>query len=76
MRARPLAWLLAALSRRGASLHGWKLQRVLTDRCSKFKGLFDALCSELGVHHTRTKPRDCSTNGLVERLQGTIFHEQ
>jgi hypothetical protein len=36
---------------------GWKLKRVLTDHGSEFKGLFDALCSELGIHHTRTKPR-------------------
>lgn len=54
---------------------GWKLQRVLTDRGSEFKGLFDAVCSELGIRHTRTKPRHCWTNGFVERLQGTILHE-
>ena len=54
---------------------GWKLKRVLTDHGSEFKGLFDAVCSELGIHHTRTKPRHCWTNGFVERLQGTIFHE-
>jgi transposase InsO family protein len=54
---------------------GWKLQRVLTDHGSEFKGFFDAVCSELGVRHTRTKPRHCWTNGFVERLQGTIFHE-
>jgi transposase InsO family protein len=54
---------------------GWKLQRVLTDGGSEFKGLFDAVCSELGIRHTRTKPRHCWTNGFVERLQGTIFHE-
>ena len=54
---------------------GWKLKRVLTDHGSEFKGLFDALCSELGIRHTRTKPRHCWTNGFVERLQGTILHE-
>ncbi len=54
---------------------GWKLKRVLTDHGSEFKGLFEAVCSELGIHHTRTKPRHCWTNGFVERLQGTILHE-
>ncbi len=42
---------------------GWKLKRVLTDHGSEFKGLFDAVCSELGIHHTRTKPR--SSRGPV-----------
>ncbi len=54
---------------------GWKLQRVLTDNGSEFKGLFDAVCLELGIRHTRTQPRHCWTNGFVERLQGTILHE-
>lgn len=54
---------------------GWKLQRVLTDQGNEFRGLFDAVCSQLSIHHTRTKPRHCWTNGFVERLQGTILHE-
>ncbi len=49
---------------------GWKLKRVLTDHGSEFKGLFDAVCSELGIHHTRTKPRHCWTNGFVETAPG------
>ena len=32
-------------------------------------------CRELGIRHTRTKPRHAFTNGFVERLQGTILHE-
>lgn len=54
---------------------GWPLQRVLTDRGSEFKGAFDQTCRELGIRHTRTKPRHAFTNGFVERLQGTILHE-
>lgn len=54
---------------------GWTLQRVLTDNGSEFKGLFDAVCSQLGIRHTRTRPRHSWTNGFVERLQGTILHE-
>jgi len=54
---------------------GWPLKRVLTDRGSEFKAEFDATCDELGIRHTRTKPRHAFTNGFVERLQGTILHE-
>jgi len=54
---------------------GWRLQRVLTDGGSEFRGEFDRVCEELNVRHTRTKPRHAWTNGFVERLQGTILHE-
>jgi len=54
---------------------GWKLQRVLTDRGSEFKGEFDQACRDLGITHSRTKPRHAWTNGFVERLQRTILHE-
>jgi transposase InsO family protein len=54
---------------------GWRLQRVLTDGGSEFKGEFDKVCEELNVRHTRTKPRHAWTNGFGERLQGTILHE-
>ena len=54
---------------------GWRVQRVLTDGGSEFKGAFDEACCELGVRHTRTRPRHAWTNGFVERLQGTILHE-
>lgn len=54
---------------------GWPLRRVLTDRGSEFRGVFDAACDDLGIRHTRTKPRHAWTNGFVERLQGTILHE-
>jgi transposase InsO family protein len=54
---------------------GWPVRRVLTDGGPEFKGVFDAACRELGLRHTRTKPRHAWTNGFVERLQGTILQE-
>ena len=54
---------------------GWPVKRVLTDRGSEFKADFDALCRQLGIRHTRTKPRHAFTNGFVERLQQTILHD-
>ena len=54
---------------------GHPVQRVLTDRGSEFKSVFDAACRDLGIRHTRTKPRHAFTNGFVERLQQTILHE-
>jgi transposase InsO family protein len=54
---------------------GWRLERVLTDGGPEFKGAFDDACRQLGIRHTRTKPRHAWTNGFVERLQGTILQE-
>ena len=54
---------------------GWPVQRVLTDQGNEFRGAFDHACTELGIRHTRTKPRHAWTNGFVERLQGTILNE-
>ena len=54
---------------------GHPLQRVLTDRGSEFKGVFEQACQTLGIRHTRTQPRHAFTNGFVERLQQTILHE-
>jgi transposase InsO family protein len=53
----------------------WPVRRVLTDGGPEFKGAFDVACRELGLRHTRTKPRHAWTNGFVERLQGTILQE-
>lgn len=53
----------------------WPLRRVLTDGGPEFKGTFDETCRQLGIRHTRTKPRHAWTNGFVERLQGTILQE-
>jgi transposase InsO family protein len=54
---------------------GWPVRRVLTDGGPEFKGAFDTACRDLGIRHTRTKPRHAWTNGFVERLQGTILQE-
>ena len=54
---------------------GHPIQRVLTDRGSEFKAAFDQACRDLGIKHTRTKPRHAFTNGFVERLQQTILHD-
>jgi transposase InsO family protein len=54
---------------------GWPLQRNLTDQGSEYRGVFDTICAEHGIRHTRTKPRHAWTNGFVERLQGTILSE-
>lgn len=54
---------------------GWRMKRVLTDRGSEFRGVFDQACQRQGIRHTRTKPRHAFTNGFVERLAGTILHE-
>jgi transposase InsO family protein len=54
---------------------GWPLRRVLTDGGGEFKAEFDAACAQLGIRHTRIKPRHAWTNGFVERLQQTILTE-
>ncbi len=54
---------------------GWTVQRVLSDQGNEYRGAFDQVCREMGVRHTRTKPRHAWTNGFVERLQGTILRE-
>lgn len=66
-----LRTVLVPLSRRA----GWTLTRVLTDGGSEFKADFDDACLELGIRHTRTKPRHAWTNGFVERLPQTILTE-
>ncbi len=69
--ARFLREVLVPLYRRA----GWPIQRVLTDCGGEFQGLFAQACRELGIRHTRTKPRHAWTNGFVDCLQGTILHE-
>ena len=54
---------------------GWPIRRVLTDRGNEFKASFDEACRELGIRHTRTKPRHAWTNGFVELLRQTILNE-
>jgi transposase InsO family protein len=59
----------------GFAKAGHPVLRVLTDRGSEFEGAFDEACQDLGIRHTRTKPRHAFTNGFVERLQQTILHD-
>jgi transposase InsO family protein len=66
---------LATVVRPGCRAAGWRLQRVLTDNGTEFKGAFAMGCEHLGIRRTRTKPRHAWTNGFVERLQKTILHE-
>src|SRR5499426_3534010 len=54
---------------------GWPVRRILTDGGPEFQGAFEVACRQLGLRHTRTKPRHAWTNGFVERLQGTILQE-
>src|SRR5437899_7742691 len=54
---------------------GHPVRAVLTDGGPEFYGRFLLACRELGIEHRRTKPRHAWTNGLVERLQGTILSE-
>ncbi len=54
---------------------GWPVRRVLTDQGNEYRGAFDHACQDLGVKHTRTRPRHAWTNGFVERLHGTILTE-
>ena len=82
-----LAWLLPVLSAAATAVFlqqilvphyrraRWPVQRVLTDGGGEFMGVFDEACRQLGIRHTRTKPRHAWTNGFVERLQGTILQE-
>lgn len=66
---------LATVVRPAYRAAGWRWRRVLTDRGKEFKASFPDACARWGVQHTRTKPRHAWTNGVVERLQGTILHE-
>ena len=54
---------------------GFEVQRVLTDGGKEFRGQFRTACLELGIRHTKTRPRHPWTNGFVERLHGTILNE-
>ena len=58
------------------SLHGIKIQRVLTDRGSTYRSkLFAAACSQLGIRHLFTRPYRPQTNGKAERFIQTITRE-
>lgn len=54
---------------------GIRVRRVLTDNGTSYRRRFAALCRELGVRHTRTKPYHPWTNGRAEAFIGTIQRE-
>jgi transposase InsO family protein len=55
---------------------GIRVERILTDNGSAYVNhRFDAACREVGLRHTRTKPRHPWTNGRAERFIGTIQRE-
>jgi transposase InsO family protein len=68
-----IAFLRAALGFFDA--HGVRVLRVLSDNGNGYKLRFDLACRELGIRHTRIRPRHPWTNGRVERLNGTIQRE-
>jgi transposase InsO family protein len=53
----------------------WKLERVLTDNGSEFKGAFATTITTLNAHHTRIRAGRPQTNGHVENLHRTILEE-
>jgi transposase InsO family protein len=58
------------------ALHGVTIERVLTDNGSAFRSFaWRDLCVELGIVHTRTRPRRPQTNGKVERFNRTLNNE-
>lgn len=75
----PSAQKTSALARRVAadlSLHGWRLERVLSDNGSEFRSqLFDAALRELGARHSFIRAGRPATNGAVERVQRTVLEE-
>ncbi len=69
-----VAWLLPAHTAEAAAQF-LRTILLLTDGGPEFHGAFDAACDQLGLRHTRTKPRHAWTNGFVEWLQGSILQE-
>ena len=55
---------------------GITIERILTDNGNGYRShAWRDLCSELGIVHTRTKPRHPYTNGKVERFNRTLRDE-
>jgi transposase InsO family protein len=54
--------------------HGVRVERVLTDNGSCYRGLAHALaCRRLGIRHLRTRPYRPQTNGKAERFIRTLL---
>jgi hypothetical protein len=54
---------------------GWKLERVLTDNGSEFRGGFEQTIQRLDARATRIRAGRPQTNGAVEALHKTILDE-
>jgi transposase InsO family protein len=75
----PSARKTSALARRVAAdlaVHGWRLERALTDNGSEFRSAeFDDTLRDIGARHSFIRPGRPTTNGAVERVQRTILEE-
>jgi transposase InsO family protein len=74
----PQAKQTSRLARRVASDlrdAGWRLERVLSDNGSEFRGVFGDALAALGAQQTRIHPGRPQTNGAVEALHKTILDE-
>jgi len=54
---------------------GWRLERVLSDNGSEFRGAFTETLASLGTRQTRIHAGRPQTNGAVEALHKTILDE-
>ena len=54
---------------------GWRLERVLSDNGSEFRGAFTDALTALGARQTRIHAGRPQTNGAVEALHKTILDE-
>jgi transposase InsO family protein len=54
---------------------GWRLERVLSDNGSEFRGAFTKTVEQLGARQTRIRAGRPQTNGAVEALHKTILDE-
>ena len=55
---------------------GIEVERVLTDNGNGYRShLWRDHCADLGIKHTRTKPRSPKTNGKAERFNRTLNQE-
>jgi transposase InsO family protein len=75
----PAARHTSALARRVAAdlaVHGWRLERVLSDNGSEFRSAeFGAALGRLGARQTFIRAGRPATNGGVERVQRTLLEE-
>jgi len=74
----PSAAQTSRLARRVAedlAAAGWRLERILSDNGSEFKGAFSSELERLGVRQSRIRAGRPQTNGNVEALHNTILDE-